>query len=109
MATLRGRPLDSLRALKPAGVLLVSDSDRSFIEKFCKDFPTILFDSNLEGMGAAFVGSDNASFIKQTVDYLCRSGEPPAFFEMRHPANPNTNKRRTAYFRKWRALAKSLM
>ncbi|WP_170452690.1 LacI family DNA-binding transcriptional regulator [Ruegeria arenilitoris] len=99
--------LDSLRALKPAGVLLAPlgrDSDRSFIEKFCKDIPTILFDSNLEGMGAAFVGSDNASFIAQTVDYLCRSGEPPAFFEMRHPANPNANKRRIAYIKKMESL-----
>ena len=99
--------LDSLRALKPAGVLLAPlgrDSDRAFIEKFCKDIPTILFDSNLEGMGAAFVGSDNASFIEQTVDYLSRSTEPPVFFEMRHPANPNANKRRIAYETKMGSL-----
>ncbi len=30
------------------------------------------------------------------VDYLCRSGEPPCFFEM-PPINPNANKRREAY------------
>ncbi|WP_377193814.1 LacI family DNA-binding transcriptional regulator [Ruegeria meonggei] len=92
--------LDSLRSLKPAGVLLAPlgrASDRSQIEKFCENVPTILFDSNLEGLGAAFVGSDNFSFVSQTVEYMTRTGEPPSFFEMRTPANPNANKRRKAY------------
>ncbi|MEO1116092.1 MAG: LacI family DNA-binding transcriptional regulator [Pseudomonadota bacterium] len=92
--------LNSLRSLKPAGVLLAPlgrASDKSAIEKFCKDVPTVLFDSNLDGIGAAFVGSDNFSFVSQTVEYLTRSGEPPCFFEMKTPANPNANKRRIAY------------
>ncbi len=92
--------MDSLRGLKPAGVLLAPlgrASDTRAIEKFCRDVPTVLFDSNIEGMGEAFVGSDNFSFVSQTVEYLTRTGEPPAFFEMRTPANPNANKRRTAY------------
>jgi DNA-binding LacI/PurR family transcriptional regulator len=92
--------LDSLRSLKPAGVLLAPlgrASDRAEIEKFCADVPTILFDSNIDGVGEAFVGSDNFSFVSQTVEYLARTGEPPCFFEMRTPANPNANKRRNAY------------
>ena len=92
--------LDALRALKPAGVLLAPlgrASDRGAIEKFCGDVPTVLFDSNLDGIGEAFVGSDNFSFVSQTVEYLTRTGEPPCFFEMRTPANPNANKRRIAY------------
>ena len=92
--------LDSLRSLKPAGVLLAPlgrASDRSQIEKFCANVPTVLFDSNLEGLGAAFIGSDNFSFVSQTVEYMTRTGEPPSFFEMRTPANPNANKRRKAY------------
>lgn len=92
--------LDSLRSLKPAGVLLAPlgrESDKSAIEAFCGDVPTVLFDSNIEGMGEAFVGSDNYSFVSQTVEYLSRTGEPPSFFEMRNPANPNANKRRNAY------------
>lgn len=92
--------LDSLRSIKPAGVLLAPlgrISDKSAIEKFCKDVPTVLFDSNLEGIGEAFIGSDNHSFVAQTVEYLTRTGEPPIFFEMRTPANPNANKRRIAY------------
>ncbi|MBV2358640.1 LacI family transcriptional regulator [Thalassococcus sp. CAU 1522] len=92
--------LDGLRSLKPAGVLLAPlgrASDRSAVEKFCRDVPTVLFDSNIEGLGAAFIGSDNFSFVSQTVEYLTRTGEPPAFFEMKTPANPNANKRRIAY------------
>ncbi len=92
--------LDSLRSLKPAGVLLAPlgrASDRSAIETFCRDVPTVLFDSDLEGVGAAFIGSDNHSFVAQSVEYLVRSGSPPCFFEMRTPANPNANKRRNAY------------
>ncbi|UAB88067.1 LacI family DNA-binding transcriptional regulator [Ruegeria sp. SCSIO 43209] len=92
--------LDGLQSLKPAGVLLAPlgrISDRSAIEKFCANVPTVLFDSNLDGLGAAFVGSDNFSFVSQTVEYMTRTGEPPSFFEMRTPANPNANKRRKAY------------
>jgi len=35
--------------------------------------------------------------------YLCRTGEPPCFFEM-PPVNPNANKRRDAYIRSMEAL-----
>ena len=91
--------LDNLRSLKPAGVLLAPlgrRSERKSIEEFCKDVPTILFDSNIEGVGAAFVGSDNFQSVPMMVDYLCRTGEAPCFFEMA-PINPNANKRRNAY------------
>jgi len=94
--------LDHLRSLRPAGVLLAPlgrSSDQGAVERFCHDVPTVLFDSNIEGLGEAFVGSDNSSFISQSVEYLSRSGEPPCFFEMRNPANPNANKRSNAYLK----------
>ncbi len=92
--------LDSLRSLKPAGVLLAPlgrASDRSAIDKFCADVPTVLFDSEIAGAGLAFVGSDNPQFSHLMVDYLSRTGSPPCFFEMKQPANPNANKRRKGY------------
>ncbi len=92
--------LNSLRALKPAGVLLAPlgrVSDRGAVEAFCADVPTVLFDSLIEGVGAAFVGSDNPQFSHLIVEYLGRTGEPPCFFEMKKPANPNANKRRLGY------------
>lgn len=92
--------LDGLRSLKPAGVLLAPlgrRSDRATVEKFCADIPTVLFDSNVPDLGIAYVGSDNPQFSRLIVDYLCRSGEPPCFFEMRTPSNPNALKRRQGY------------
>lgn len=99
--------LDSLRSLKPAGVLLAPlgrVSDPAVIEKFCADVPTVLFDSYLPDAGLAFVGSDNPQFSRLMVDYLCRTGEPPCFFEMKHPTNPNANRRRQSYIQAMTAL-----
>lgn len=97
--TLENDILDSLRSLKPAGVLLAPlgrTSDRGKIERFCKEVPTVLFDSEMEGVSDAFVGSNNFQSVPLIVEYLCRTGEPPCFFEM-PPVNPNANKRRKAY------------
>lgn len=92
--------LDSLRSLKPAGVLLAPfgrASDRADIENFNKDVPVVLFDANIDGACEAFVGTNNFQSVDLIVEYLCRSGEPPCFFEMKAPTNPNANKRRQAY------------
>lgn len=92
--------LNNLRLVKPAGVLLAPlgrASDAGRLAAFCDEVPTVTFDANIEEIGAAFVGSDNGQSVGLIVDYLCRSGEPPAFFEMETPANPNANKRRKAY------------
>jgi DNA-binding LacI/PurR family transcriptional regulator len=99
--------LDTLRSIKPAGVLLAPlgrASDKLYLEAFCKDVPTILFDSNLEDIGAGFIGSDNFSFVSQTVEYMSRTGSSPSFFEMKQPANPNANKRRNAYIEMMKGL-----
>lgn len=92
--------LDSLRAIKPAGVLLAPLGRASQVGKvaaFADEIPTVLFDANLDGVGAAFFGSDNMQTIDLIVDYLCRSGEPPVLFEMQNPVNPNAFRKRSAY------------
>jgi DNA-binding LacI/PurR family transcriptional regulator len=92
--------LISLRALKPAGVLLAPFgrmSDVEAVQTFDADFPVVLFDANMSSIGQAFVGTDNAQSVDLMVEYLCRSGEAPCFFEMKSPTNPNANKRRQAY------------
>ncbi|MEM1301294.1 MAG: LacI family DNA-binding transcriptional regulator [Pseudomonadota bacterium] len=92
--------LDSLRAIKPAGVLLAPlgrASDNAGVAAFASEIPTVLFDANLEGVGEAFFGSDNTQSISLIVNYLCRTGEPPTFFEMDNPINPNAYRRRAAY------------
>lgn len=102
--------LDSLRSLKPAGVLLAPlgrTSKTKEVANFCADVPTVLFDSSIQDVGLAFVGSDNPQFSRLMVDYLCRSGEPPCFFEMKNPTNPNANKRRQAYVAAMEALGQT--
>jgi DNA-binding LacI/PurR family transcriptional regulator len=92
--------LENLRSMKPAGVLLAPlgrASDRDALKKFCDDVPTLIFDSSVEELGIAFVGSDNFQFTSHITDYLCRTGEPPCFFEMKTPANPNAHRRRQSY------------
>ncbi|MCV2864749.1 LacI family DNA-binding transcriptional regulator [Albidovulum sediminicola] len=92
--------LDLLRSIKPAGVLLAPlgrASERAAIERFCKDIPTVNFDANIEGVGEAFVGHNNTQATELMIEYLTRSGEPPVFFEMRSPPNPNARKRHKAY------------
>ncbi len=92
--------LEDLRLLKPAGVLLgpIGRASRAdVVRQFCSDVPTVLFDAELPGANMSYVGSDNPQFVRLMVDYLCRTGEPPCFFEMETPANPNARKRRQAY------------
>lgn len=92
--------LDSLRLLKPAGVLLAPFgrmSNKDAIQGFAEDVPLVLFDTNIDDTGAAYAGTDNFQSIGLIVEYLCRSGEPPCFFEMKSPSNPNAKKRREAY------------
>lgn len=92
--------LDSLRGIRPAGVLLAPLGRRSrteALEEFCMDVATVLFDCDVEGVGDAMFGTDHAQSTNLMIDYLCRTGEPPVLFEMVHAPNPNANKRRAAY------------
>jgi len=92
--------LNSLRSLKPAGVLLAPFgrlSDKDAVQAFDADFPLVLFDADMHDIGRAFVGTDHFQSIDLMVEYLCRSGEPPCLFEMKNPSNPNANKHRHAY------------
>ena len=99
--------LERLRALRPAGVLLAPLGRRSDLEtlsQFCEEVPTILLDRNISGIGQAFVGSDNESFLSQSIEYLVRVGDPPCFFEMKNPSNPNSIARRRYFISTMEAL-----
>lgn len=92
--------LESLRGIRPAGVLLAPLGRRSHsgrLAEFCEDVATVLFDCDIDGVGDAMFGTNHAQSTGLMVEYLCRSGEPPALFEMAQPPNPNANKRREAY------------
>ena len=98
---------DSLRSSRPTGVLLAPigrASEKEAVAAFVEEIPTVLFDSNIEGLGDAFVGHDNKQATEIMVEYLVRTGEPPVFFEMRNPPNPNAYKRQKAYAGAMQAL-----
>jgi len=102
---LENNALATLQSLRPAGALIAPmgrSSDIENVRRFTEEVPTIVFDSNVN-VGQAFVGSDNKQSIGLIVSYLCRSGEPPCFFEM-PPVNPNANKRRDAYIKTMKRL-----
>ena len=95
---LENKALATLQSIRPTGALIAPlgrNSDFDIVRRFADDIPTVVFDSNV-AVGKAFVGSNNFQSIGLIVDYLCRTGEPPCFFEM-PPVNPNANKRRDAY------------
>jgi DNA-binding LacI/PurR family transcriptional regulator len=92
--------LETLLSLKPAGVLMAplgEASDRAALSGFAAEVPTVLVDSDLGGMGEAFVGLDVEASVATMVEYLCRSGSPPCLFEMATPPNPNARRRAAAY------------
>lgn len=94
--------LNNLRSIKPAGALVAPLGRASVVSEisdFAAEVPTVFFDTSIEGVGEAFFGSDNTQSIGLIVDYLCRTGEPPALFEMKAPINPNAYKRRAAYIK----------
>jgi DNA-binding LacI/PurR family transcriptional regulator len=102
---LENNALATLQSLRPTGALIAPlgrGSDIDVVRKFTEEVPTIVFDSNVN-VGQAFVGSNNYQSIGLIVDYLCRTGEPPCFFEM-PPVNPNANKRRDAYIKSMERL-----
>lgn len=99
-AELECNALDTLQSLKLAGAIIAplgEGSDRDRIRQFSQDIPTVIFDSSL-GIDEVFVGTDNAQSVGLMVDYLCRTGEPPCFFEM-PMVNLNAIERRDAYVR----------
>ncbi len=103
--SLENNALSTLRSQRPAGALIAPlgrSSDFESVRRFTEEVPTIVFDSNV-AVGEAFVGSNNFQSIGLIVDYLCRTGEPPCFFEM-PPVNPNANKRRDAYIQSMERL-----
>ena len=68
---------------------------RSRLRDLKLDMPLVAIDSPLDA-ATAFVGTDNRTSVASMVEYLCGSGEPPAWFDM--PAvNHNASERRAAY------------
>ncbi|WP_188911330.1 LacI family DNA-binding transcriptional regulator [Aureimonas endophytica] len=99
-AELEARAFEVFLAQKVAGVLagsLGTPRGDHMMEVLAQEIPLVLFDNAVE-FPAPFVGNDNRQSLATIVNYLCRTGEPPAFFDM--PAvNHNSRERHALYAR----------
>ncbi len=96
-----------LRDIKPSGILfapLGRSSNVVALREYTAEFPMVLFDCNVEALNLPFLGHNNIQATDIMVDYLVRTGEPPVFFEMKYPSNPNANKRRLSYIQSMERL-----
>ncbi|MEQ1769280.1 MAG: LacI family DNA-binding transcriptional regulator [Devosia sp.] len=78
-------------ALAPLGFT----SDVETIERTKERVPMLFMDSRLN-TGTPYVGTNNRQSVAIMVDYLCRTGAPPALFTMPE-VNANVVERREAY------------
>lgn len=96
------RAIQKLRSMNVDGAIVAplgTDGSHGMFDAAEADFPIVFADSHPTGRRATedFVGTDNASSIGIMVDYLCRTGPPPAFLAM-PKLNSNAVERQDAYF-----------
>lgn len=90
----------TLISVRAAGILVASvgiDSEGAHVRHFTTDVPIVAMDAEVAD-DLPFVGTDNARGIGELVHYMCRTGDPPAFFAMPR-VNRNALERREAYER----------
>jgi DNA-binding LacI/PurR family transcriptional regulator len=97
-AKLEAHAIETLLSLKVAGAILAPlgrGSEAALVDNLQARIPLVFLDSRLDDT-APFVGNDNAQSVPLITEYLCRTGEPPTFFEAPH-VNHNSAERREAY------------
>jgi len=89
----------TLLSLKVAGAIVAplwaGTTRRSSLERLIEAIPVVCFD-NQAGFALPHVGSDNIQSVAAMVQYLCRSGEPPVFFDV-PPMTSNSGERQKSY------------
>ncbi|RWD44499.1 LacI family DNA-binding transcriptional regulator [Mesorhizobium sp.] len=88
----------TILSLKVSGALIAPlglRSDHRTLEKLTQTIPIVYFDTYLEG-DTPFVGTNNSQSVSTIVDYLCRSGTAPVYFDIPH-VNHNSRERLDSY------------
>ncbi|CCV11202.1 LacI family DNA-binding transcriptional regulator [Mesorhizobium sp. STM 4661] len=88
----------TILSLKVSGALIAPlglRSDHRTLEKLTQAMPIVYFDTFLEG-GTPFVGNNNSQSVSTIVEYLCRSGDAPVYFDIPH-VNHNSPERLSSY------------
>ncbi|MBB4570902.1 LacI family DNA-binding transcriptional regulator [Rhizobium leucaenae] len=90
--------VSTMLSLKVAGAIaapLGQKSDPRAFEKLTQNVPLVYFDTYIEG-NTPFIGNNNHQSVATIVEYLCRSGEPPVYFDIPH-VNHNSPERLASY------------
>lgn len=98
MPELEEEAVKTLLSLKVAGAIVAPlgrQSQPAVFERLTNAIPVVCFDSKAK-IDLPFVGNDNAQSVAVIVQYLCRSGEPPVYFDIPH-VNDNSGERRRSY------------
>ncbi|WP_323767336.1 LacI family DNA-binding transcriptional regulator [Marinovum sp.] len=105
---LEARAAEKVLSMSPDGVLVAPLGGREggdAFERLARKVPLVFVDSRPADTttGIDFVGTDNAQSIGVIVNYLCRTGAPPALLGM-PKLNSNSYERETAYIERMEAL-----
>ncbi|MFT4184599.1 MAG: LacI family DNA-binding transcriptional regulator [Rhizobium sp.] len=90
--------VSTMLSLKVAGALaapLGQTSDPRAFERLAQNVPLVYFDTYIEG-DTPFIGNNNFQSVATIVEYLCRSGDVPAYFDIPH-VNHNSPERLASY------------
>jgi DNA-binding LacI/PurR family transcriptional regulator len=88
----------TILSLKVSGALVAPlglKSDQRVLKKLAQTIPIVYFDTYVQG-DTPFVGNNNTQSVSTIVDYLCRSGEAPVYFDIPH-VNHNSPERLASY------------
>lgn len=93
--------MEKLLSMSADGVLVApvgASSNLAALDRLRENLPMVFVDSHLPESfpGVDFVGTDNTQSIGLMVEYLCRTGEPPAYLHMPR-LNSNSREREAAY------------
>ncbi|TIX87078.1 MULTISPECIES: LacI family DNA-binding transcriptional regulator [Rhizobium] len=90
--------INTILSLKVAGALVAplgQISDPKAFGRLAQNVPVVCFDTYIEG-NTPFIGNDNSQSVATMVEYLCRSGEAPAYLDGPH-VNHNSPERLASY------------
>jgi DNA-binding LacI/PurR family transcriptional regulator len=88
----------TILSLKVSGAIVAPlghRSDHAVLDKLTQTIPIVYFDTYIDG-NVPFVGNNNVQSMSTIVDYLCRSGEAPVYFDIPH-VNHNSAARLQGY------------
>ncbi|PZM14496.1 LacI family DNA-binding transcriptional regulator [Rhizobium tubonense] len=95
---LEAEAVKTMLSLKVAGAVVAPlglKSDPRVFEKLVQNLPIVYFDTYIEG-NTPFIGNNNYQSVAMIVDYLCRSGDAPAYLDIPH-VNHNSPERLASY------------